>query len=60
VPASGQTSREGARCGTAFTGTIGSLQDLTPAKSYSAGLFAHEQVHPASLKPVLVVDYWVE
>ena len=45
---------------TIFTGELGSLEDLTPEKSYKAGLFAYERVHPTSLKPVLVVDYWVE
>ncbi len=45
---------------TVFTGQLGSLKELTPAKGYKAGLFAHRQAHPASIKPVLVVDYWVE
>jgi hypothetical protein len=44
---------------TIFTGRIGSLKELTPEKTYNVGLFAHKQVHPASIKPVLVVDYWV-
>ncbi len=45
---------------TIFTGKLGSLKGLTPDNSYSAGIFAHQQAHPASIKPVLVVDYWVE
>lgn len=45
---------------TVFTGELGSLEDLTPDKSYSAGLFAHQHLHPTSTKPVLIVDYWVE
>jgi hypothetical protein len=44
---------------TIFTGRIGSLDDLTPETTYSAGLFAHRQAHPTSIKPILVVDYWV-
>ncbi len=45
---------------TVFTGQLGSLEDLTPEKSYSAGIFAHQHLHPTSSKPVLIVDYWVE
>jgi hypothetical protein len=44
---------------TIFTGRLGSLKDLTPETGYNVGLFAHRQAHPASIKPILVVDYWV-
>lgn len=44
---------------TIFTGRVGSLKDLTPDTGYDVGLFAHRQAHPASIKPILVVDYWV-
>jgi hypothetical protein len=44
---------------TIFTGRVGSVEDLTPETTYNFGLFAHKQGHPTSLKPVLVVDYWV-
>lgn len=44
---------------TIFTGRVGSLKNLTPETGYDVGLFAHRQAHPSSIKPILVVDYWV-
>lgn len=43
-----------------FVGQIGSLADLTSENSYSVGIFAHQQLHATSNKPILMVDYWVE